>query len=261
MKLYDNAYSPFARKVRIALELKGIEAEIVDGLDVRNRELLRAVNGRVEVPALEDGPIVVVGSSDILAYLERVQPAPALYPTDPHEFARARAWERCADTYVDAIITAVSIWSWAERDDTMPEGMKKRAQQDLEQVYLSLNAELAGRSFVCGELSVVECALYPHLTGARSLGVSFDAQRHPNVLAWFKRLRALEPFERDVERARAFLAHVVRTRAAHVERHRIFWRNDRIEWVLSRGFHDWFFKEIEEDRVAWPGPAVPTPRA
>jgi hypothetical protein len=35
------------------------------------------------------------------------------------------------------------------------------------------------------------------------------------------------------------------------------WRGDRIEWMLARGFHAWFFNEIEEDRVAWPGPHYP----
>ena len=44
-----------------------------------------------------------------------------------------------------------------------------------------------------------------------------------------------------------------------IERRRIFWRGDRIEWLLARGFHPWFFKEIAEDRVLWPGPALPAP--
>jgi len=27
--------------------------------------------------------------------------------------------------------------------------------------------------------------------------------------------------------------------------------------MLARGFHEWFFNEIKEDRVAWPGLALP----
>jgi hypothetical protein len=30
------------------------------------------------------------------------------------------------------------------------------------------------------------------------------------------------------------------------------WRGDRIEWILTRGFHDWFYGEIRAGRVAWP---------
>lgn len=33
---------------------------------------------------------------------------------------------------------------------------------------------------------------------------------------------------------------------------RIVWRGDRIEWMLARGFHDWFFGEIGAGRVGWP---------
>ena len=36
-------------------------------------------------------------------------------------------------------------------------------------------------------------------------------------------------------------------------------RIDRIEWMLARGFHEWFFNEIKEDQVAWPGLALPAP--
>jgi hypothetical protein len=46
-----------------------------------------------------------------------------------------------------------------------------------------------------------------------------------------------------------------------IEKRRIFWRGDRIEWMLARGFHAWFFNEIKEDRVAWPGHARFWPKA
>src|SRR5262249_21175868 len=52
---------------------------------------------------------------------------------------------------------------------------------------------------------------------------------------------------------------VVTMKDRDIEKRRIFWRGDRIEWILARGFHAWFFNEIKEDRVAWPGPALPAP--
>ena len=68
IKLYNSAFSPFARKVRMTLEHKELAYEAVDGLLESNYEALKAVNGRVEVPALVDGDIVVVNSADIVAY-------------------------------------------------------------------------------------------------------------------------------------------------------------------------------------------------
>ena len=36
------------------------------------------------------------------------------------------------------------------------------------------------------------------------------------------------------------------------ERTKLSWRGDRIEWLLARGFHGWFFDEIKAGRAIWP---------
>ena len=59
MRLFNNAFSPFARKVRLVLDYKGIDYEIIDGLDKSNTEALEQVNGRAEVPTLVDGSLVL----------------------------------------------------------------------------------------------------------------------------------------------------------------------------------------------------------
>ena len=259
MLLYDNALSPFARKVRIALTLKGLHVDVVDGLDVRERDGLEAVNGRVEVPALVVGPRTIVGSADILAYLDRRQPDPMLYPADADAYAQVRAWERCADTYIDAIVTPVSVWSWADRDDTMPDGMLETARRDLEEVYDALDRHLARSGpFIWGDApSAAECALFPHLTGVKSLSIGFDMERCPHLARWFKMLRQHPAFAEDIVRARGFLRRTIKQRAVHLERTRLFWRGDRLEWLLARGFHDWLGGEIAAKRVLWPGPDIP----
>src|SRR4030095_11118891 len=48
--LYDNAFSPFARKVRMVLEHKRLAFEAVDGLAPAGHARLASVNPRVEVP-------------------------------------------------------------------------------------------------------------------------------------------------------------------------------------------------------------------
>ena len=83
IKLYDSAFSPFARKVRMVLEYKGLNYEAVDGLLKSNHAALKAVNGRIEVPALVDGDIVVVNSADIVACLDNRYPAKSVYPDVP----------------------------------------------------------------------------------------------------------------------------------------------------------------------------------
>jgi len=257
IKLYDSAFSPFARKVRMVLEHKGIEFEAVDGLLKSNHEALKAVNGRVEVPALVDGDIVVVNSADIVAYLEFRHPANPVYPELPAARVHARAWERTADTFIDAILIDISYWKWADRQDSMPDGLLEAARADLGLVYDALESDLAEQDFVSGALSIADIALFPHLASAKAMAVEFSAEKHPRLAAWFKRMRTLPICAADLQRARDFVADV---KNRDVERQRIFWRGDRIEWLLARGFHDWFFNEIREHRVLWPGPALPPRR-
>ena len=86
--------------------------------------------------------------------------------------------------------------------------------------------------------------------------VEFSAQEHPNLGRWFREMRTLPICAADLKRARDY---VVNLKDRDIEKRRIFWRGDRIEWILARGFHAWFFNEIKEGRVAWPGPASPAP--
>jgi glutathione S-transferase len=256
IKLYDSAFSPFARKVRMILEHKGLNFEAVDGLLKSNHEALKAVNSRIEVPVLVDNDLVIVNSADIVSYLEFRYPTKPVYPEAPAARVHARAWERAADTLVDAILSDISYWKWADRRDSMPEGLLQAARADLRLVYDALEKDLAHREFVSGPLSIADIALFPHLASVRAMEVEFAAPEHPNLVRWFKQMRALPICAADLRRAREF---VVGLKDRNVERQRIFWRGDRVEWMLARGFHDWFFREIKEQRVLWPGPTLPAP--
>ena len=256
LTLYGNGFSPFSRKVQIVLEHKGIEYEMVDGLRRGNQERLAAVNMRLEVPAIDHDGLIVVNSADICAYLERVFPDCAIYPSDAAGWVRARTWERCSDTVVDPILVDISYWVWAIRPDQMPDGLLDAARADLSQIYDALERELEGRDWVCGDLSIADMALFPHLSGTRLLQVGFDETRHPNLLSWYKRCRATRVFADDLARTKAYLAV---PSSMDIEREKIFWRGDRIEWILARGYHAWFIKEIEEGRVLWPELGIPAP--
>ena len=251
MKLYDNAFSPFARKVRLVLEHKGLDFEAFDALAPEAHAHLAAANARVEVPVLEDGDVRVVNSSDIIAYLEHRYPERPVYPADPARRVAARAWERLADTLLDAVLHDASIWTWPilDRHDRAPAGLLEAAREDLESTYDDLEKALGTDGFLCGELSIAELALFPHLSAVRFLGIPFTADRHPKTHAWFERVRALPICQRDLARTRDWMK-TVQSDGQKVER--IVWRGDRIEWMLARGFHEWFYGEIRANRVGWP---------
>jgi glutathione S-transferase len=253
--LYDNPFSPFTRKVRMVLDHKGLEFARVDALALAHAETLRTVNPRGEVPVLVDDGLTVVNSADIVAYLDHRYPRPPVYPADPAVRVAARAWERLADTVLDAIIHDISIWTWPtlRRDDVPPPGLIDAGRRDLAAVCGRLEDALRVGPFLCGEVSVADFAVYPHLSALRPLGLGVDASAHPTLAAWMQRMRGLPVVARDL----AYIKDAAR--AAFVdapspyEAHAIVWRGDRIEWLFHHGLAAWWFDEYQAGRAVVPG--------
>jgi len=97
MKLYSYFRSSAAYRVRIALNLKGLDYEIVpvhlvkDGGRNRSPEY-RAINPQMRVPALVlPNGRTLVQSLAIIEYLDEVYPQPPLLPSDPIKRAQVRS--------------------------------------------------------------------------------------------------------------------------------------------------------------------------
>lgn len=90
MRLFTFATSPYARKVRMALDFKGLSYEPVERCySLDHKQDLFAANPRAEVPALilDDGR-TLADSTIICEYLEDAFPSPPLRPSDPYQRAR-----------------------------------------------------------------------------------------------------------------------------------------------------------------------------
>jgi len=95
MKLYTFFRSGTSHRLRIALNLKGLQAEQV-AIDLRTEQHLgdayKAVNPQQFVPALDLGDgTVLTQSPAIIEWLEERYPTPALLPSDPLARAHVRA--------------------------------------------------------------------------------------------------------------------------------------------------------------------------
>lgn len=245
LELCYSGLSPFARKVRMVMDYKGVEYGIFDSCDVEKYPMW---NPRAEIPILRDGNVTVCNSADIVGYLDRKHPDRPVLPADPAAFAVAREWERTADTLIDAIVTDVAIWQWADLPP-MPEGFLEASRLGLAEVYSGLAAVLADRDFVAeAEPSVADFALYPHLSAAQLVGLRCDPITHAPVIAWLKRMRVRDEVQRDLAEVRAWWAGRA---TADVETQRINWGTHRLEWLLAHGHSDWFAEQVRAGRVLW----------
>ena len=95
MKLYTFFRSSASYRVRIALNLKGLDYEQVPihlrrGGGEQFSPSYRAVNPQSLVPALDDGGPILTQSLAIIEYLEERHPQPPLLPADPADRALVR---------------------------------------------------------------------------------------------------------------------------------------------------------------------------
>jgi maleylacetoacetate isomerase len=96
-KLYDYWRSSAAYRVRIALNLKGIDYEIVPvslkpGDDEQASEAYREINPQGLVPFYDDGEVATGQSMAILEYLDEAHSDPVLLPNDEADCAAVRSF-------------------------------------------------------------------------------------------------------------------------------------------------------------------------
>jgi len=254
LTLYDNPFSPFARKVRMVLAYKGLAATSIDALAHAHHAELIALNRRGEVPVLVDDRVTITNSSDIVAYLEHRYPDPSILPANPGTRVAARAWERLADGVLDAIIHDISIWTWPthRRADSPPPGLIEAGCRDIAEILQRLELALGTADFICGALSIADLALFPHLSSLKPLGIGVAAETHPHLAGWNRRMRELPIVQRDLEYVKRAAREKFAEGASPYEAERIVWRGDRLEWLFHNGFADWWYAEHRAGRALVP---------
>jgi maleylacetoacetate isomerase len=97
LKLYDYFRSSACYRVRIALNLKELDYQIIPVHLINNggeqfSETYQSINPQSLVPSLYDGDKILTQSFAIIEYLDEVYRAPALLPNDPYKKALVKAF-------------------------------------------------------------------------------------------------------------------------------------------------------------------------
>jgi glutathione S-transferase len=248
MRLYDNAFSPYAFKVRACLYEKAIAFEHRDLRTSADHADLRRMNPRGEVPALEDGAAVLYDSKVICEYLEERFPAPPLLPADPARRARVRQLELIADMQLDPVFFALSLVVLRPQiQERAPEALP-RAGETVRRQYADLERELAGRDWLAGEFSRADVACYPHVMSGAFLGQQIGPD-FPGLRAWLERMTARDGIRRARREYAAAFREFQSAPDPFFSRERMHVRDARVEWLIRLGLGPWLIEELAAGRA------------
>ncbi len=152
LTLHELTGSPNSAKVRIALDVKGLEYERIPiELDQYpgDRGLTVEISGQPCLPVLKHGKTVIFDSRGILRYLDsNFRQTPQLFSCDQQELNEIEAWELFAQTETGQGIGAVfgQIMSGAPDANAC-----EQASSQLNDVTARIEAALDGHEFLMGD--------------------------------------------------------------------------------------------------------------
>lgn len=202
MQLYSFWRSQAAFRVRIALGLKGLAADMVyvDLLKgAQASPTYRALNPTMLLPTLIDGDgPPLFQSLAILEYLDETYPNPALLPVDPRDRAHVRALAYAVAADAHPFVTP-RVRRYLQHELRLDEpGRMAWIQHWLDAATGTIEEMLsregqAGRFCYGDSPSLADVCLVPHMTTAEMLlGCKFEAQ--PNMQRVFNECMKLNAF-------------------------------------------------------------------
>ena len=212
LKLIGNGLSPFVRKARLALAEKGLAYEHDPMIPFGVSAEYKKKHPLGKIPCLEVDGRPLPDSSAILAYLERIQPTPALYPSDPFDYARAIWFEE----FGDAGLINGTIPFFQQRvlqplffkkpgDEAL---VQKAANETLPPLFDYLEAQLGSNDYLVGNrFTIGDLAVGSILVNFRHGKGEVDAKRWPKLAAYVERIHSRPSFKGLIEEdQRAFKA-------------------------------------------------------
>lgn len=200
MKLYSYWRSSAAYRVRIALNLKGIEyQQITPNLALGEHQSVdyRATNPQGLVPALAHEGGIIAQSLAIIEYLDHLQPSPPMWPAEP--LARARVNEMAQAIACDIHpLNNLRVLKYLKNEMGQDEAAVSAWYSRWVKDGFSALESWAGPYSVKGkhlygdQTTLADICLVPQMYNARRFGV--ELQDFPRLVAIDEHLRSLPAF-------------------------------------------------------------------
>jgi glutathione S-transferase len=210
IELYWGSGSPFAWRVMLTLEVKGLayESKLLEFSkgDHKAPAYLR-LNPRGKVPTLKDGDFVIYESLAIMGYLDRKYPDPPLFGETAEETGLIwRALAECESYLVPAGDKVVRPIFFGKGLDKVAE-IEQAAQTFRHELRKIDEALAASRWLVGDKISAADIGVFPLIqlllraaskdaAQPLNLGLLPLEQTFPNVARWVRQIEALPNYQR-----------------------------------------------------------------
>jgi glutathione S-transferase len=200
LKLFGANPSPFVRKVKVVLAEKNLPFEQEQTSPFPPTPEFRKMSPLGRIPAFSDGDKVLADSSIICAYLERAHPQPALYPSDPYEYARSLWFEEYADAGLAPIVGGKIFFNKVVgpllMKTTCDEALlRKGVEEDLPPMFSYLEGELKGDFLGGKSLTIGDIGIGSQFVNLMLAGVTPDASKWPKLAAYLGRIHSRPSFK------------------------------------------------------------------
>jgi maleylpyruvate isomerase len=203
LRLYSYWRSSASHRVRIALQLKGLEYEYVavhlasDG-GQQYSAAYRALNPQSRVPTLETPEGVLTQSVAIMEWLEETYPDPQLLPATPAARARVRAMAQLLVADVQPLQN-VSVTNYLQEklhlDEAAIDAWRRAwVGRGLAALEDMLEREAPGDFCVGARPTLADACLLPQCASAHRFGVDMSA--YPRIARIEKACNAIGAFQR-----------------------------------------------------------------
>jgi glutathione S-transferase len=210
IELYWGSGSPFAWRVMLTLEVKGLAYESKRLEFSKNEHKAPAylrLNPRGKVPTLKDGDYVLDESLAIMSYLDRKYPNPPLFGETAEETGLIwRALAECESYIVSAGDKVVRPIFFGKGLDKVEE--IQGAAETLRRELKVIDERLAGAQWLVNDkISAADIGVFPLIqlilrAASKDAARPFDlgflpfAQTFPSIAKWVQRVEALPNYQR-----------------------------------------------------------------
>jgi len=192
MLLYHRPTSGHSYKVRLLLSLlhADYEESLIFAKDGKNvvDDAYYALNPRGQIPTLDDGGVVLWGSTATLVYVaSRYDTGRTWLPVQPAAMARVMQWMELAQNEVNGLFLSRAIQKFGYSGDLATAQIAGNKALDI------LERQLARQHWLAGEQPTIgDIACFPYTAVACDNG--FDLAARPALSRWLARMAALDGF-------------------------------------------------------------------